>query len=164
MSDEDRAPAYLVPDAELVSDGRQSDRALQVRRGVMRLLLDLGFYSVPEVTLLTGRRADVVGINAKGIIWIVEVKSCLADLRADTKWPDYRSHCDRLFFATLADVDPAPFPEEAGFMVADAYGADIMRDAPHHPLSGAARKNVLIRTARQGAARFMGAEGVANAR
>jgi hypothetical protein len=28
----------------------------------------------------------------------VEIKSSVADFRADQKWIDYRLHCDRLFF------------------------------------------------------------------
>lgn len=153
-------PDPLVPSPEDVADGRQSERALAVRRGTMRLLSDLGFYAVAEVTLITGRRADLVAIDPKGQIWIIEIKSSLADLRADTKWTDYRRHCDQLYFATLSDVDQDSFPGDAGFIVADAYGADMLREAPQHPLSGAARKSVLIRTARQAASRLMRAQGV----
>ena len=63
------------------------------------MLAQLGFASIMELTLANNRRADIVALGRKGEIWIVEVKSCLADFRADGKWPDYNSYCDRFYFA-----------------------------------------------------------------
>ena len=85
-------------------DGRQSPTALAVARGTTRLLHSLGLSVVSELALASGRRADLVAIGASGDIWIVEIKSSVADFRADQKWMDYRRHCDRLFFATTLDV------------------------------------------------------------
>ena len=81
-------------------DGRQSETALAVARGTARLLHAHGFCVVSELPLPSGRRADLVALDAGGEIWIVEIKSSVADFRADQKWQDYRAHCDRLFFAT----------------------------------------------------------------
>src|ERR1035437_1989838 len=74
-------------------DGRQSETALFVARGTRRLLRALGFATVAELALPSGRRADIVGLAADGTIIIVEIKSSIADFRADSKWPDYRAHC-----------------------------------------------------------------------
>jgi hypothetical protein len=74
-------------------DGRQSEMAIRVWRGAARLLRARGFACVGELTLASGRRADLAALGPGGEIWIVEVKSSLADLRADDKWPDYRAHC-----------------------------------------------------------------------
>ena len=60
-----------------------------------------------------------------GEIWIVEIKSSVADFRADQKWQDYRLHCDRLFFATTLEVPCEIFPPDTGLIVADAFGAQI---------------------------------------
>lgn len=138
---------------ELV-DGRQSDTALKVRRGAARLLRRLGASCLPEVTLVNNRRADLLAIGRKGEIWIIEVKSSLADLRADRKWPEYRDFCDRLFFATAPEVDQSPFPEDAGLILSDGFGADIIRAAPEHKLAGARRKAVTLRFAHVAAARL----------
>ncbi len=124
----------------MIEDGRQSERALAVRRGTLRLLAAHDFYALPEVTLVSGRRADLLAVSRKGEIWIIEIKSSRADFLADQKWPEYRLYCDRLFFATLPDVDEAMFPEGAGLIVADAYDAALIRPAPSHPLPGATRK------------------------
>ncbi|MDQ0316633.1 MmcB family DNA repair protein [Amorphus orientalis] len=144
----------LVPQPQAPVDGRQSERALTVRRGTCRLLRQHGFSVLPEVGLASGRRADLVALGAKGEIWIVEIKSSLEDLRADAKWPFYRLHCDRLFFATLPDVPTEPFPQEAGLILSDGYQADILREAPTHKIAGATRKQVTLAFARHAASRL----------
>jgi hypothetical protein len=115
-------------------DGRQSETALAIARGTQRLLLALGLSCVSELSLLSGRRADLVALGGDGEIWIVEIKSSVADFRADQKWTDYRLHCNRLFFATAAHVPLDIFPIEAGLILADGYGAELVREAPAHPL------------------------------
>ena len=135
-------------------DGRQSPTALAVGRGTARLLLSLGFCCVSELALASGRRADLVAIGGDGEIWIVEIKSSVADFRADQKWMDYRRHCDRLFFATTLDVPCEIFPKDAGLIVADAYGASIACEAPEHRLTAATRKSMLLRIAHAAALRL----------
>jgi hypothetical protein len=138
----------------LPADGRQSPTALAVARGTRRLLAGFGYASVTELTLASGRRADLVALGPDGTLWIVEIKSSVADLRADTKWPDYRDFCDRLFFAIPDHVPQEIMPPDAGLIVADAYGAALMRDAPEHRLAAARRKAVLLRFAQAAASRL----------
>src|SRR5579872_1200093 len=133
----------LVP----IPDGRQSETALAVARGTARLLRSLGFACVSELPLPSGRRADLVAINERGEIWIVEIKSSVEDLRADQKWPEYRTHCDRLFFAFTQDLPCEIFPGETGLIIADAYGAHMHCEAPEHRLPAATRKAMTIRFA-----------------
>ena len=139
-------------------DNRQSDRAMLVRRGVQRLLSDLGANMLPELCLASGRRADLVALTRGGDIWIIEIKSSVEDMRVDRKWPEYRLHCDRFFFATHAGVPAGIFPSECGFILSDGYGAEILRDAPEHRLAAATRKALMLRLARAGAARLLALE------
>ena len=141
-----------------LADGRQSERAMIVRRGVQRLMRDMGAHVLPELSLVTGRRADLVALTRQGDIWIIEIKSSIEDFRVDRKWPEYRLHSDRFFFATHPDVPAAIFPEECGFILSDGYGAEIMREAPEHRLAAATRKALMLRIARAGAARLLAAE------
>ncbi|MCM2294450.1 MmcB family DNA repair protein [Allorhizobium sp. BGMRC 0089] len=139
-------------------DGRQSVRAMTVRRGVQILLAEMRHSVIAELPLVSGRRADLVSLSEKGEVWIIEIKSSLEDFRVDRKWPDYRRHCDRLFFASLPDVDQTIFPEDCGFMLSDGYGAHILRDAPEHKLAPATRKSLTLLFARTAAQRLMQAE------
>ena len=140
----------------LVSDGRQSPRAAAVQRGVCRLFRQMGYATVTELPLSGGRRADVVALSRTGDIWIVEIKSSIEDFRSDQKWPDYLEHCDRLFFAVPDDVPPEILPAEMGLIVADQYGAEIVRMIEDDRLGAARRKAVLLRFARAGALRLHG--------
>ena len=143
----------LVPRSPLV-DGRQSQTALAVARGTMRLLLSHGFCCVSELPLPSGRRADLVALDGGGEIWIVEIKSSIADFRADQKWMDYREHCDRLFFATTLEVPCEIFPPDTGLIVADAFGGQIVCEAPEHKLPAATRKAMMLRVAHCAALRL----------
>jgi hypothetical protein len=135
-------------------DGRQSETALAIARGTSRLLLSHGFSCVGELALASGRRADLVALNSSGDIWIVEIKSSVADFRADQKWQDYRMHCDRLFFATTQQVPCEIFPPDTGLIVADAFGAAIVCEAPEHRLPAATRKSITLRFAHAAALRL----------
>lgn len=144
-------------------DGRQSDRALLVRRGMQRLLESMRHATLPELSLKSGRRADIVSLSEKGEIWIIEIKSSIADFRSDSKWPDYRLHCDRLFFATHREVPLDIFPEECGLFVSDGYGAHMVREAPEHRLAPATRKSMTLDFSRTAARRLLAAEWAAGA-
>jgi hypothetical protein len=135
-------------------DGRQSPTALEVARGTTRLLHSLGFSVVSELPLASNRRADLVALGAGGDVWIVEIKSSVVDFRADHKWADYRAHCDRLFFATTLAVPCEIFPPDAGLIVADAFGAAIVCEAPEHRLHSATRRSVTLAFARAAARRL----------
>lgn len=135
-------------------DGRQSETALAVARGTARLLHAHGFCVVSELSLPSGRRADLVALDSGGAVWIIEIKSSIADLRADQKWQDYRAHCDRLFFATAQDVPCEIFPPDTGLIVADAFDAEFHCEAPEHKLPAATRKSMMLLFARAAAMRL----------
>lgn len=142
------------PSVPILTDGRQSSTALRVQRGVMRYLRSVhDMTCFAEVALSNGRRADVIALGGKGEIWIVEIKSSLTDYRVDAKWPDYKGFCDRFFFCKPPELDAGIFPAQEGLMVADGHWGDILRPAPHEPLTGARRKAMLLKLARLGADR-----------
>jgi len=141
---------------DAIYDGRQSPAAFEICRGVARLLKSHGFAAVTEVTLASGRRADVVGVSDRGAIWIVEIKSSIEDFRADQKWPEYRDYCDRLLFAVAPGFPHEVLPPDAGLIVADRYGGELLRPAPEHTLAAARRKAMTLRVARVAASRLQG--------
>lgn len=140
--------------ATVIEDGRQSDAAFQICRGVVRLLAAHGIAAYTEVTLANGRRADVMGLARDGEMTIVEIKSSLEDFRSDQKWPEYREFSDRLFFAVAPDFPREVLPEDAGLIIADRYGGEIVRAAPTHKLPAARRKALTLQLARLGGLRL----------
>jgi hypothetical protein len=137
-------------------DRRQSPAALEICTGTRRLLAGLGYASVTELTLASGRRADIAALGSDGCMWIVEVKSSVADFRADGKWPEYREYCDRFLFAVAAGFPTEILPEDAGLVVADGFGAALVREAPEHRMAPARRKAVMLRFAHTAANRHHG--------
>ncbi|MDA0369170.1 MAG: MmcB family DNA repair protein [Proteobacteria bacterium] len=127
-----------------------------ITRGARRLLYDLGYDSLTEFQFRTGRRADIMALNQGGEIVVVEVKSSLADFRSDAKWPEYREWCDALFFAVDAVFPAEILPSDHGLMVCDAYGGEVLRDAPRAKLPTARRKMLTLRFGLVAARRLQG--------
>ncbi len=144
-----------IPDAANdIVDGRQSDTALELQRGVVRVLAQHALSSVCELPLPNGRRADIVAITEKGDIWIVEIKSSVADFQSDQKWPDYSAYCDALFFAVKPDFPINILPAKTGLIVADNYGGELIRKPDIDRLTPARRKTITLRFAHAAARRL----------
>ena len=133
--------------------------AADVARGVTRLFCRQDLFAICEVPLPNGRRADLMAIDGKGGLTIVEIKVAKADLLGDCKWTDYLDYCDRFFWAVPADLAAIChgerfLPGEAGLIVADRYDAAIVREAGTRPLAPQRRKAELLRFARRAARRL----------
>jgi len=120
----------------------------RLARGVARSLTDLGWSCLFEVSLKTGRRVDVMALDGKGRIAVVEVKSSLADFKADQKWELYLEFCDLFYFAVPEDFPREVLPAGPGLMICDSFQAEILREAPVTPLAAARRKALTLRFAR----------------
>jgi len=133
--------------------------AADVARGVTRLLCRQDLFAICEMPLPNGRRADLMAIDQKGGLTIVEIKVAKSDLLGDGKWLDYLEYCDRFYWAVpphLASIleEERYLPREAGLIVADRYDAAVAREAAHRPLAPARRKAELLRFARRAARRL----------
>ncbi len=135
--------------------------AADIVRGVTRMLLRHDLVAVPEMALDGGRRADLMAVDARGALVIVEIKVSRADLLGDGKWPDYLAYCDRFYWAVPAGFDtgplesPAFLPERCGVIVADRYDATIIREAHTVPLAAPIRKRMTLHLARRAARRLV---------
>lgn len=127
-----------------------------IARGVCRLLADLGCAAVTEFKLTSRRRVDVMGLGPSGQFLAIEVKSSLADFRADAKWPEYLPFCDRFYFAVDTGFPADVLPAEHGLIVADSWHAAIRREAPLERMNGLRRRNQTLRFARLAARRLQG--------
>ena len=123
-------------------------------RGICRALDQLGYASLVEFPLINGRRADILGLGKAGDLVIVEIKSSVADFRGDRKWASYRDFADRLYFAVPNHFPQGLIPDECGLMVADPFGAAVLRDGRTTPLNPARRRALTLRFARIAAARL----------
>src|SRR5688572_10443979 len=138
----------------LTASAAEERAALAVARGICRLFARNDVWCIAVMPLRSGRRADLMGIDAKGRIVIVEIKVSRADLLGDGKWPDYLAHCDRFYWGLPPALDRACLdgegfmPQACGVIVADGYAAEIVRPAPALPLAASRRKAEIERLAR----------------
>ena len=116
----------------------------RLARGVCRMLAGLGYGALTELTLVGGRRADVIGVNGSGEVAIVEVKTSEADFRADRKWREYLPFCDGFYFAVPEGFPRSLIPVSSGLIVADAYQGIVLRPSPALPAMGGARRRALL--------------------
>jgi len=133
--------------------------AAEVARGITRLFCRRDLFAICEVPLPNGRRADLMGVDAKGELVIVEIKVSKADLSGDGKWTDYLDYCDRFFWAVPSHLsglleESRYLPDTAGVIVADRYDAAVIREAPLRALAPARRKAEMLRFARRAARRL----------
>lgn len=136
--------------------------AQAVARGICRLFARNDIWCLSEMPLRSNRRADLMGIDPKGHLIIVEIKVSRADLLGDGKWTDYLDHCDRFYWGLAPHLDracmnePHFLPERCGLIVADGYDAEILRPAATVPLAAARRKAETERLARAALRRQLG--------
>jgi hypothetical protein len=143
-----------VTEAPIVQEGLAPPCAMAIRRGAMRLLVDLDHAALPEVTLPNGRRADLLAVGPACELTLIEIKSSPEDFRADRKWADYLAFCDRFYFAVSPDFPLALLPETEGVILADRCSGAVHRPARERKLESARRRSLLLRFARLGALRM----------
>src|SRR3954449_1246945 len=131
-----------------------SSLAERLARGTCRALAQLGYASLLEVPLADGGRADILALGRSGDLVIIEIKTSVADFRGDRKWGRYRDFADRLYFAVPDGFPALLIPEECGLIVADGFGAAILRDGVRTPLPPLRRRAVTLRFARTAAHRL----------
>ena len=129
-------PTYDVPETTRL-----------LTRGVCNLFQDLGFGTLTEFKLASGRRVDVMAIDRNGEFVIVEVKSTVADFRSDRKWHEYLAFCERFYFAVPAGFPVEMMPKDCGLIVADPYAAAVRRESLTRKLNTNRKRRQLIRFA-----------------
>lgn len=146
--------AELLPFAAPAAADEPSRDGVALARGVARLFQNLGFSALVEFPLGIGRRVDVAGLRRDGTVAVAEVKSCLADFRADKKWQEYLDFCDAFYFAVPEGFPTDVLPADVGLIVADQFGGSIVRPGARPKLSAARRKALTLRFARCAAYRL----------
>ena len=129
-----------------------------ITRGSARLLGDLDQGVLTEFSLVSGRRVDMIGIDRAGLVTVIEAKASVADFKGDRKWWEYLAFCDRFYFAVATDFPRDLLPDDAncGVIIADRFGAEILREPVVEKLPSARRKAVTLRFARAAARRLQG--------
>ena len=127
----------------------------RIARGVMRHFAQIGMHSLSEFSPARGLRVDIITLGMSDEIWIVECKSGQSDFKSDKKWQNYLDWCDRYFWAVEANFPIDILPPDTGVIIADAYDASILREAPLKKLSVARRKKIIKSIAKSACNRLL---------
>ena len=105
----------------MISFGEPSAESVAARlaRGVCRHLGALGYGTLTEFPLSSGRRVDVIGFDGGGAVTIVEIKSSVVDFRTDEKWTGYLDFCDAFYFAVPEGFPQALLPPQFAALTRD---------------------------------------------
>ena len=122
---------------ELLSTKRITD-------AIARSYYERGEGVLREFKLKVRRRADLITINDRGWITIVEIKSSREDFQSDQKWGEYIEWADQFYFGVAHSFPIDILPEEHGILTTDGFDIYEARPSPVSKLN-ATRRTALIR-------------------
>jgi len=132
---------------------RDDSAAQAIKAAVTKYLLKKNQAVNHEVGLCAGGRlrADVIGFTMGGYVTVVEVKSCVQDLRTDKKFRQYLEFSNKLYFAfseeTYSKVkDELPKDLGIGIMVATPLGnIRVVQAAKFREMDAETQFNLAVR-------------------
>ena len=96
-----------------------------------------------EFKLRVRRRVDLITINDKGWITIIEIKSSPEDFRSDTKWDEYIKWADQFYFGVAHNFPINILPKEHGIITTDGFDIHQAQPSPIQKLNGSRRNNLM---------------------
>ena len=101
-----------------------------------------------EFKLKNRRRVDLVTINDKGWIVIIEIKSSPEDFLSDKKWGEYIDWADQFYFGVAHNFPISILPKEHGIITTDGFDVYQAQPSPIHKLNGSRRNNLICKMAK----------------
>ena len=108
----------------------------------MRFLSAKGYRVLSEFALPNKKRVDIIGINLKKEIVIVEVKSNKNGIKLDKKWKNYLNYCNYFYFACSEKLN-LNFSENIGIIRNNCNKIEITKEPKYKKLPEN-KKNKLI--------------------
>ena len=116
----------------------------RITDAIARSYYEQGNGVLREFKLRIKRRVDLVTINDKGWITIIEIKSSVADFRNDKKWNEYIEWADQFYFGVAHNFPINNLPKEHGIITTDGFDIYEVQPSPVQKLNGS-RRNTLVR-------------------
>ncbi len=116
----------------------------RITDAIARSYYEQGDGVLREFKLKNRRRVDLVTINEKGWIIIIEIKSSPEDFLSDKKWGEYIDWADQFYFGVAHNFPIGILPKEHGIITTDGFDVYQVQTSPVQKLNGS-RRNSLIR-------------------
>lgn len=136
------------------------ERTQKLTRAVIGWLVKKGYSCHNEIGVMPWgrRRADVLGMNLKRDLILVEVKQSWQDLKHDEKFDQYLPFCNQMYVALPYDMWDDREHEikeyvdaRFGLVVLEENGlARVYRAAPRRDIKGSNKRDIIVRLAWRG--------------
>ena len=115
----------------------------EILQKTMRFLSLKGYKVLSEFALPNKKRVDIIALNLKKEIIIVEVKSNKNGVRLDKKWKNYLNYCNYFYFACNDKLKNFNFSKNIGVIQKKFNAIKIIKKSKYKKLSQK-KKNTLI--------------------
>jgi hypothetical protein len=120
----------------------------RITDAIARFYFGQGDGVLREFKLKNRRRVDLVTINNKGWIIIIEIKSSSDDFLSDKKWGEYIEWADQFYFGVAHNFPISILPKEHGIITTDGFDVYQTQPSPIHKLNGSRRNNLICKMAK----------------
>ena len=120
----------------------------------MRFFSKKGYQVLSEFSLPNKRRVDIIAINLKKEIIIIEIKSKKKDLNYDKKWKSYLNYCNYFYFACNEKITNVNFSQNIGIIQKKFNKIKIIKESKYKKLSQIKKNKLILNFALSAASKF----------
>ena len=126
----------------------------KIQQKTMQFLILKGFKVLSEFALPNKKRVDIIAINSKKKIIIVEVKSDKNGIKNDKKWKNYLNYCNYFYFACNDKLKDLNFSKNIGVIQNNSKSIKITKKSKYKKLSENKKKNLIFKIALSAISKF----------
>ena len=126
----------------------------KILQKTMQLLISKGFKIITEFALPNKKRVDIIGINTKKEIVIVEVKSNKNNFKNDNKLKKYLKYCNYFYFSCNEEIKDICISKKVGIILYNSKNIEISRYSKYRKLSELIKNKIIYNFALSAASKF----------
>ena len=126
----------------------------KIMQETLRFLSNKGYKTITEFALPNKKRVDIIALNCKKEILIIEVKSKINDFKNDKKWKKYLNYCNYFYFALNKYPKNLKIYENVGIIEINNKKNEIKKRASYVKMPEEKRNNIIFSFALSAASKF----------
>ena len=130
------------------------NKTRKILQKTMQFLVSKGYKIITEFALPNKKRVDIIGINSKKKIIIVEVKSNKNNFKNDIKWKKYLKYCNYFYFSCNEEMKNVNFSKKIGIILYNSKEIKIFKNAKYKKLSKITKNKIIYNFALSAASKF----------
>ena len=130
------------------------NKTRKILQKTMQFLVSKGYKIITEFALPNKKRVDIIGINSKKKIIIVEVKSNKNNFKNDIKWKKYLKYCNYFYFSCNEEMKNVNFSKKIGIILYNSKEIKIFKKSKYKKLSKITKNKIIYNFALSAASKF----------